>query len=229
MEIHVGTSGWAYGWNTGGTLDWYLENAGLDAVELNASFYRFPFRNQVAGWAKKGTGIRWCIKVHRLITHRHRFNENARGTWDRFRELFAPLDPLTDWYLFQAPPSLSDTGRLISFFDGLPGLEKCVLEIRNRDLLFDDSACRTLQEHIPLVSVDSPEAENRIFPGDTVYLRMHGREGWYQHDYTARELKKTAALVRKTGAKKAYIFFNNDQEMLDNARLMKQILAGEEP
>ena len=49
MEVFVGTSGWSYGWNKGGNLDWYLRNSHLNAVELNASFYRFPNRNQIAG------------------------------------------------------------------------------------------------------------------------------------------------------------------------------------
>ncbi len=53
MKFYVGTSGWAYKWNKGGNLEWYLENSGLNAVELNASFYRFPFPNQIKGWVKK--------------------------------------------------------------------------------------------------------------------------------------------------------------------------------
>ena len=57
MNVFVGTSGWLYGWNRGGNLDWYLQNSGLNAVELNASFYRFPYKNQVAGWAGKGTEL----------------------------------------------------------------------------------------------------------------------------------------------------------------------------
>ncbi|MEM4503151.1 MAG: DUF72 domain-containing protein, partial [Ignisphaera sp.] len=62
MEIFVGTSGWLYDWNIDGTLDWYLQNSRLNAVELNASFYRFPFRNQVSSWVKKTSiyGIRWA-------------------------------------------------------------------------------------------------------------------------------------------------------------------------
>jgi uncharacterized protein YecE (DUF72 family) len=38
MEVYVGTSGWAYGWNEGGNLEWFVGNAGLNAVELNASY-----------------------------------------------------------------------------------------------------------------------------------------------------------------------------------------------
>jgi len=223
VEVFVGTSGWSYDWNRGRSLDWYLGSAGLDAMELNASFYRFPPPARVAGWAVKGRGIRWCVKVHRYITHLHRFNEIGRRSWERFLALFAPLDPLTDWYLFQAPPSLRDTGRLADFFADLPRRDKCVLEIRNRELLLNDTACEKLQEHVPLVSVDSPDAANRIFDGRVVYLRMHGRGDWYRHDYSPQELKETAARVRQSGAEKAYIFFNNDTAMLANARRMKEI------
>jgi uncharacterized protein YecE (DUF72 family) len=232
MEVFVGTSGWAYSWNEGGNLDWYLNNSGLNAVELNASYYRFPYRNQIAAWARKGTEIRWCVKVHRLVTHRHRFNDAAREVWQKFLDLFSPLDPLIDYYLFQAPPSMTEIERLLRFFDGLPLREKCVLEVRNRDLIMDDAGCGRLQDLLPLVSVDSPDARNRIFSGSVVYMRMHGREGWYQHEYTREELEETAGLIRKTGAEKAYIFFNNDHSMLGDARRMRALFGtdpGDQP
>jgi uncharacterized protein YecE (DUF72 family) len=220
MDVFVGTSGWSYDWNRDGNLDWYLENSCLNAVELNASFYRFPYKNQIAGWKKKGAGIRWCVKVHRSVTHQHKFNEAARGVWQRFLDLFSPLDPSVDWYLFQAPPSMKDVERLLWFFTGLPGLEKCVLEIRNRTLIMDDAVCRRIQGCLPLVSVDSPDIRNRIFPGRTVYMRMHGREDWYRHDYSQEELEETAGMIKRTGAEKMYLFFNNDHAMLENAQRM---------
>lgn len=69
VKVFVGTSGWLYDWNLDSTFDWYVRNSGLNAVELNASFYRFPFRNQVTSWTRKGSGLRWAVKVHRYITH----------------------------------------------------------------------------------------------------------------------------------------------------------------
>jgi uncharacterized protein YecE (DUF72 family) len=221
MDVFVGTSGWSYDWNRGGTLDWYLENSRLNAVELNASFYRFPFKNQIAGWARKGAELRWCVKVHRFVTHQYKFNESAREVWQKFLDLFSPLDPSVDYYLFQAPPLLADIERLLRFFNGLPLLEKCVLEIRNRKLLSDDTACRKLQDCLPVVSVDSPDTRNRIFDSDIIYMRMHGREDWYRHDYTQEELEETAGLIRRTGAGKVYLFFNNDHSMLENAQRMR--------
>lgn len=206
MEVYIGTSGWSYGWNRGGNLDWYLKNSRLNAVELNASFYRFPYKNQIAGWARKGAELRWCVKVHRFITHQHKFKETARGVWQRFLDLFSPLDPSIDYYLFQAPPSMTDIDRLFRFFDGLPLLEKCVLEMRNRNLISDDAICRKLQDCLPVVSVDSPDTRNRIFSRNIIYMRMHGREDWYRHDYTQEELEETAGIIRRTGAGKVFLF-----------------------
>jgi uncharacterized protein YecE (DUF72 family) len=58
MEVFVGTSGWLYGWNEKQSLEWYVENSDLNAIELNASFYRFPTTNAVKSWAKKGKKIK---------------------------------------------------------------------------------------------------------------------------------------------------------------------------
>lgn len=94
MKFYVGTSGWAYEWNKGGNLEWYLQNSGLNAIELNASFYRFPFQNRIKGWVKEteNSDTRWAIKVNRLITHIYKFGEKASEVWTRFNELFKPLD-----------------------------------------------------------------------------------------------------------------------------------------
>ena len=227
MKVFVGTSGWSYGWNKGGNLDWYIRNSGLNAVELNASFYRFPYTNQVAGWAGKSTELRWCVKVHRFVTHQYKFNDTAREIWQKFLDLFSPLDPWIDYYLFRAPPSMTNSDRLLRFFNGLPLLEKCVLEIRNRNLILDDTTCRKLQERLPLVSVDSPDTRNRIFGGSLICMRMHGRDDWYSHHYTQQELEKTAAMIQRTGAENVYLFFNNDHSMLENAQRMSGLFMSE--
>ena len=224
MEVFSGTSGWAYSWNEGGDLDWYITSSGLNAVELNASFYRFPFKNQVTGWSRKGTGLAWSVKVHRSITHTHRFSAGAFPLWERFHEAFKLLDPFVAFYLFQAHPGLADADALASFAEACSLGERFALELRNPMLLMDDALCSHLQERLTLVSVDSPVARNRIFPGETVYLRMHGREAWYSHVYSDRELGETAGILRDLSPEKVYVFFNNGPTMLDDARRMKNIL-----
>jgi uncharacterized protein YecE (DUF72 family) len=220
MDAYVGTSGWSYDWNREGSLAWYVEHSGLNAIELNSSFYRFPSEETVAAWAAVGSGLRWSVKVNRSITHRHKFNEKAVEVWKRFHTRYEPLDDSIDFYLFQAPPMLKDLDRILEFA-GKTGLDgRCAVEIRNPKVLGDDEQCRRLQDHVVLVSVDSPDFHERIFPGDVVYLRMHGREDWYRHDYSGAELDGIKDRIVEIDPQKAYVFFNNDHSMLENARQM---------
>jgi uncharacterized protein YecE (DUF72 family) len=225
VEVNVGTSGWYYDWNREKSLDWFIAHSGLNAVELNASFYRFPLPGHVTSWARKGEGLSWAVKVHRSVTHTHLFNERAFAVWERFRATFAPLDPAIDFYLFQAPPRFDDADRLIAFVEDAGLGNRCAVEVRNPALLGDDDRCARIADHAVLVSVDSPDFRNRIFPGPLVYLRMHGRDGWYSHDYTDDELEETASIIRSRQPGRVHVFFNNDHAMLDNARAMATILA----
>lgn len=225
MEIYVGTSGWYYHWNPEKSLDWFVAHAGLNAVELNASFYRFPFPNQIKSWVNKGSSLSWAVKVHRSVTHTHLFNEKGFGVWERFREAFAPLDDAVAFYLFQAPPRFDDADRLVAFVEDAGLGDRCAVEVRNPVLLGDDELCARIADHAVLVSVDSPDFRNRIFAGPVVYLRMHGRNEWYSHDYADAELEETASILRSRNPERVHVFFNNNHAMLDNARAMARILA----
>jgi uncharacterized protein YecE (DUF72 family) len=224
MKSFVGTSGWSYDWNQGGNLQWYVAHSGLNAVELNASFYRFPFESYVRNWRKQAADLRWSVKVHRSITHNHKFNEEALDIWKRFRDRFLPLDDIIDYYLFQAPPRFQNIERIENFLQAIDLKGRIALELRDATILADDDLCVRLQAHADLVSVDSPDFHNRIFYDRTMYLRMHGREDWYQHEYTRAELKETIALIRKHEPERLFVFFNNDHHMLENAHLMRTLL-----
>ncbi|MEM4730117.1 MAG: DUF72 domain-containing protein [Thermoplasmata archaeon] len=228
MRVYVGTSGWAYpSWNPESSLDWYVKNSNLNAVELNASFYRFPYPNQVLGWARKGKKLRWAVKVHRFVTHVYGFKGKAHATWRRFRELFEPLDGRIDFYLFQLPPGArpSSAPAMKRFFNKINLGPRAALEVRNEEW-FEPRWLEWAGElGLTWVSIDAPVLSREVFrTSDFVYLRMHGRTGWYRYDYSDEELGEKAALIRAAGPKKAYVFFNNDHDMLENARSMRRIL-----
>ncbi|NPV14222.1 DUF72 domain-containing protein [candidate division WOR-3 bacterium] len=228
MRVFVGTSGWFYSWNPERRLDWFVSRSGLNAVELNASFYRFPFPNQVKSWANKGKNLRWAVKVSRLVTHQYRFSEEGYKAWEKFRALFEPLDFLIDFYLFQLPPQLTpQTKQRIGDFVRQTGLGKrFALECRNNEWLNPETELWAKELGITLVSVDAPTLSREIFNSSgLIYLRMHGREGWYHHNYTSRELREVVQKVRAKKPKAAYVFFNNDEAMLNNARMMLKLLS----
>jgi uncharacterized protein YecE (DUF72 family) len=218
-----------YDWNAGGSLDWYVDNSRLNAIELNASFYRFPFPNQVKHWAQVGKGLSWAVKVNRLITHQYKLSRNCYSAFGKFLELFKPLDDEIRYFLFQLPPllkpSLLDNAE--HFLDEFGIAKRFALEPRNTEWFTKDvcAACRKLG--ITLVSVDAPFARCIVRTSQDVYLRMHGRKSWYSYNYSVRELSEAYKEIEKARPRRAFIFFNNDHDMLGNARLMRS-LAGSE-
>jgi uncharacterized protein YecE (DUF72 family) len=226
MRFFVGTSGWLYDWNLGGDFRWFVENSGLNAVELNASFYRFPFPNQVIGWAKRGKHLRWSIKVNRLITHVFKFGERALESWEKFRKLFEPLEEAIDFYLFQLPPGYGPKNSpvLERFIRRVNLGERFALEVRSPEW-YDKKWVNWAKElGVTWVSVDCPDFPNDVYAtSDLIYERMHGRSAWYCHCYSDEELQEILQKIVAAGGKAAYIFFNNDHDMLNNARKMLEL------
>ncbi|ADV64646.1 DUF72 domain-containing protein [Desulfurococcus mucosus] len=229
MEVYVGTSGWLYEWNEGASLEWYAEESGLNAVELNASFYRFPFRNQVASWSRKGRRLRWSIKVHRSITHLRRLDEKALETWGRFHGVFNPMEGLIDFYLFQMPPGFtchsSNLERVDRFHEASGLGPRMAVEFRHESCFNEEVAEWGRRKGIVVVSIDAPIASWIVESGGVVYLRMHGRTTWYGHEYTEEELRGIAEKILSLNPVKAYVFFNNNHWMLENARSLLRILG----
>ncbi|MBO3842629.1 MAG: DUF72 domain-containing protein [Candidatus Brockarchaeota archaeon] len=228
MNCFVGTSGWFYSWNADGSFDWFVKFSGLNAVELNMSFYRFPFPNMVRSWAAKGKTLRWAIKVNRLITHISKFGQRAFESWEKFHSLFSPLEPYIDFYLFQLPPSMTPKSMpAIEEFIAKTNLEKrFALEVRNIKWFNQTCANWATKLGITWVSVDSPEYPLDIFnTNGVVYERMHGRTAWYSHYYTDEELREVVERILRTKPEKVYVFFNNNHAMLENARKMRTLLT----
>jgi len=234
IQIFVGTSGWYYSWNPELSFEWYAKNSGLNAIELNSSFYRFPFPNQVKSWALKTQEInpelRWSVKVNRFITHVFKFSEKALSTWKKFETLFEPLNESIDFYLFQLPPNLrpSYASKLEKFIRKTNLKERFALEVRNLEWFSGKWIKWAKDLEITWVSIDAPDYTN--FPREIyctsgmVYERMHGRSEWYSHDYTRKELTEVARRIVRTKPKKAFILFNNNHAMLTNGRLIRNIL-----
>ncbi len=224
MKCYVGTSGWMYSWNREGTLDWYIRESLLNAIELNASFYRFPFPNQVKGWSAKSNSLTWVIKVNRLITHTHMLNERAIELFSRFLELFKPLDPHIALYLLQMPPKFTTNmeQRFVDFAKRF-NEKKLAVEFRHESWYsFDFSR---LDFGGVVVTPDSPEISRAVWKkNNIVYIRFHGRRFWYAYKYGIRELKDMAERAKALSPSKIFAFFNNNHDMLTNARDFKKLL-----
>ncbi len=227
-KVYVGTSGWVYDWNPDG-LEWYVEHSRLNAVELNASFYRMPSGRLVYSWARRGSRLRWAVKVYRGVTHVHRLNERGVELFKRFLELFKPMDDIIDFYLVQLPPSFRKTRENVARVERLAGLglgERLAVEFRHGSWFNEDTVRWASGLGFTLVSIDAPIGTWIVSSNGVVYLRMHGRSAWYAHDYSDDELVGVARLVYELNPRRVYVFFNNDHWMLENARRMLVILRG---
>ena len=227
-EIYVGTSGWLYSWNLGSSLDWYVENSGLNAVELNASFYRYPSEKQIRSWVSKGSSLRWAVKINRSVSHVYRLREKSIESWRRFRELFEPMKRLIDFYLLQLPPSYvysDDHVERIRRFLREASESRIAIEFRHETWfeLNKEYLCSEFRGSV-IVSVDSPERTWFIDCEGIVYLRLHGRTAWYLHEYTREELEEITEEIASLDPDKVYVFFNNNHWMLSNAREMLKLL-----
>jgi len=227
VEVYVGTSGWTYSWNLGKSLKWYVNHGGLNAVELNASFYRVPAAGQVERWAEVGRALKWAVKVHKGVTHFGKLSEKALERLEGFLAVFRPLDYLIDFYLFQMPPTFRRTAETMARVEQIARLlgARAAFEFRHPDWFRDEVVRWAERIDFTLVSADSPDVTWIVSTGDIVYLRMHGRTFWYSHYYEEDELRAVAEDVAKLRPEKVYVFFNNDHAMLDNARAMYSILG----
>ncbi|MCC6002844.1 MAG: DUF72 domain-containing protein [Thermofilum sp.] len=230
MLLYVGTSGWVYDWNPNG-LKWYTKESGFNAVELNMSFYSFPKKPTVEKWSEESGELRWSIKVHRSITHIRRLNEKSIPTWQKFVSIFEPLESRIDFYLLQLPPSLQfndEAKRRLSKYASLS--DKIAVEPRHESWFNEEVYTFFEEKGIVFVSPDSPIFEGLPPRGvikvkGVVYVRMHGRLAWYNYGYLDEELEEVAEKILEVNPEKAYIFFNNNHDMLGDGRRLIEIFA----
>jgi len=221
-SIFLGTSGWAYSWNEGNSLEWYIEHTGFNAIELNMSYYRFPYPTMIVSWVKKGSKLAWIVKVHRSITHFKKLKKESYQNFERFKKLFSPLEESIHYYLLQLPPRFCNIGACEQFIEEF-GPEKLALEFRDPTMFSQEMMDWGKKQGILLVSVDAPKLPYKIMSDQIIYERVHGRTGWYQHDYTEQELFEIKKRILDYSPTTVYYFFNNDH-MFENARIMNRLL-----
>jgi uncharacterized protein YecE (DUF72 family) len=138
--------------------------------------------------------------------------------------LFSPLEESIHYYLFQLPPSFTDLDRLDEFIIST-GTEKLAVEFRHPTRLTDEVKTWGKHHGILLVSIDTPQLPSTIMSDQVVYERIHGRTGWYSHDYSDQELDEIKGRILGGQPKTVYVFFNNNHAMLENAQRMHRLLS----
>ena len=222
-QFLVGTSGWSYphwqgvfypeDWPKSRWFEYYVRK--LPTVEINATFYRF-FKDQTYHkWHDSAPEqFKYVLKAPRLISHR-KYLKDVTGQIKAFWRSANLLKDKLGLILLQLAPGMPyDLNRLkqalLTF--KIPG--KVAVEFRHKKWFTEET--RDLLKEVGAIfcTADSPKTELMDWvTSEGAYIRLHGRKQWYSHNYSKKELAGIAKLAKRMadqGAKKVYIFFNND-------------------
>jgi uncharacterized protein YecE (DUF72 family) len=229
VRIRVGTSGYSYFWNEckPSPFEWYVQQ-GFNTVEINVSFYRFPVQSWIKTWMHCPEDFDFSVKVHRSITHCMKLRGRAFDLWRRFIEPFKEMEGKITFWLFQFPPGFKPTEKSVcavtSFFSGVSVGRKAALEFRDGAWWVREDMCKDIDA--VFCSVDAPTLPRKILNlNDSIYLRLHGRQEWYNYEYSDKEICRLFKEVKMLKAFRKHIYLNNDHDMLPNGKLLLK-LAG---
>jgi len=236
-ELHVGCSGWFY-WHWRDQFyppetpsnRWFEHYATqFRTVELNAPFYSWPTVATVKTWVRQAGRRKfvYTVKVSELITHVKRFCGTKTLVRD-FGHIADLLGPYMGCFLFQLPPSYHYTpARLKTILAQLDPTRRNVVEFRHKSW-WDEQVFGAFREaKVAFCSSSGPRLPDELVrTADDVYVRFHGKTRWYRHDYSKEELAVWVQRIRESGAKRVWVYFNNDRECyaIKNAReLLRQL------
>jgi uncharacterized protein YecE (DUF72 family) len=237
MKVHLGCSGWYY-WRWKGsfypadlpTRQWFQRYArAFKTVEMNSTYYHWPRPATIRGWAKQApSSFRYAIKVNGEITHERRMKSTKRLI-QKFSQIADELGPKFGCFLYQFPPSFRYTpGRLKAILTQVDLARVNAVEFRHpswwRKVVYRAFA----RARLIFSSVSAPRLPDEIVrTGPAIYLRFHGKSRWYSYDYSKEELSDWAAKIRRSRAREAWIYFNNDQNgcAVRNARQLARALV----
>jgi uncharacterized protein YecE (DUF72 family) len=236
--LNIGCSGWFY-WHLRGsfyptqmpTKEWFAHYADhFTTVELNAPFYAWPTIRTVQSWLTQAHGreMIYTVKASELITHIKKFEGTATLVRD-FGHIADVLGAQMGCFLFQLPPSYHySPERLRNILDQLDPARRNVIEFRHASWWNDEVYGAFEEAKAIFCSCSGPRLPDPVVrTADDIYVRFHGVNRWYRHDYSDEELTGWAHRIRDARPRRVWIYFNNDHDgyAIKNATTMRRILS----
>ena len=119
--------------------------------------------------------------------------------------------------LLQVAPNMPcDLERLEAALHAFPDPGRVAVEFRRTEWLNLETLDMLKDVGATFCNDDSPRQRlSNHLTSHRAYLRLHGRKHWYSYNYSGQEINEIADLARELatrGAKRVYIFFNNDYQ-----------------
>lgn len=202
-------------------LPYYAQH--FNSLEVNGTFYRFPSKSTLQGWYDRTPqNFSFTLKANRVITHTYKFHNTQKYTAD-FYELAHILQEKLSCVLFQLPPNIHKNMALLEKIAGQTDPKVTnVVEFRHESW-WDSEVYDFLEKNRLVFCCVSASGlpETLVATGRAVYVRFHGKDGWYSHNYPDEELEAWVEKIRESGAETVFCYFNNDF----NANAVKNCLA----
>jgi uncharacterized protein YecE (DUF72 family) len=216
VRVLSGTSGFSYAaWNgvfypprlpAGARLAHYASR--LETVEANATFYRVPRPEVLAGWhTQVPPGFVFSLKAPRRLTHERqlRGGEEVLGAFLRAAaELAEALGPI----LYQLPPTLPrDLPRLRDFLALLPRGAASAFEFRHPSWFHDGTLAALSDAGAALCAAESDEALPLVVTTARFgYLRLRRSE------YGRGDLERWTERILAQPWREAFVYFKHEDE-----------------
>jgi uncharacterized protein YecE (DUF72 family) len=217
MRILTGTSGWGYPAWRGAFYEERLPAARmlaayaarLGTVEVNATAYRMPRPELLAGWrAQVRRGFVFAVKAPQRITHQQRLRR-AGAALGRFYAAAAELGDALGPVLFQVPPTLpKDLPLLEEFLSLLPRRRRAAFQLHG-EWLSPDVLDALARRGAALCVVDADDAATPLAAtADFGYLRLR------RLDYDDAALEAWAARLAAQPWSDAFVYFRHEDTAL---------------
>jgi uncharacterized protein YecE (DUF72 family) len=132
-------------------------------------------------------------------------------------------------FLFQLPPSYRySKARLNAIVSQLDPARRNAVEFRHASWWNEEVYSAFREAGIIFCSCSGPRLPDELIrTTDEVYVRLHGPKRWYRHDYSKDEQLEWTNRIKASGAKRAWIYFNNDNDAYapKNATAMRRMLS----
>jgi uncharacterized protein YecE (DUF72 family) len=224
MEVYIGCSGYYYSHWKGlfypatlprnQWLNFYAQY--FNTVEINNTFYKMPQEKTIRNWYDiSPEGFIFTLKGFRYITHLKRltFDETLLDYILQFQRLASVLKEKAGPVLWQFPGSFkADTERLEKFCAQLSYDFQHVFEFRDPSW-FTPAVYAILEKYhhtLCIVSAPGNIPEVVMATSDMAYARLHGKNSWYNDNYSDQELQLWKQRLEQLPVKKLFVYFNND-------------------
>lgn len=240
MKTYIGCSGYHYDdWKKkfypedlkkNEWLEYYAKH--FNTVEINNTFYKMPEQKDLKKW-KDNTpdDFRFTLKANRFFTHQKKLkiDDVFKQRLNSFMELANGMEEKLGCILWQLPGNLHKNVEKLEELFELTGKNNLhVFEFRHESW-FSDEVFDVLSENngtYCMLSAPDDLPETVKATSKTAYLRLHGKDDWYNYDYSEKELKKWKShLDELKNIDELFVYFNNDQHANapQNAKTLKSL------